>query len=314
MTSITLASPEPARIVTAEPETAADRPWTLERLWEAERAVSTAPVRGGRLPASLAERFGARLEIPLRSNRPTIVANFVTTLDGVVALDPNGATGGREISGGYEPDRFVMGLLRATADAVLVGAGTVRASRTHAWTPASVHPPSVEAFAAWRRALRLTTTPTTVILSASGRLDADEIGSDPEQPVLVVTTGAGAGRLATLAEGGQVDVVAVGDGEQVPIAALGALLHERGFRLVLSEAGPTLFGELIAARTVDELFLTVAPRLVGRSEGARRLGLVEGVGFTPDVVPSARLWSVSRCDGYLFLRYDLTGDDRKGAS
>ena len=69
------------------------------------------------------------------------IVNFVSTFDGVVALDRVGASGGREISGGFEPDRFVMGLLRASADAVLVGAGTVRASGTRAWTPGRVHPP-----------------------------------------------------------------------------------------------------------------------------------------------------------------------------
>ncbi len=309
---MTLIAPVPPAISPAPPVAAPDRRWPIELLWEAEPARLGVTIRGGPLPDDLRPRFGASLEIPLHPDRPTVVANFVATVDGVVALDRAGATGGREISGGFEPDRFLMGLLRATADAVLVGAGTFRASRTHTWTPASVHPPSAGAFAAWRRDLRLAKAPTTVIVSASGRLDAEEIGSDPEQPVLVVTTCSGAGRLATLAERGHVDVVAVGDDEQVPIAALVALLHERGFRLVLSEAGPTLFGELIAARTVDELFLTIAPRLVGRSERARRLGLVEGAGFQPDLVPWARLRSVSRSDGFLFLRYDLAGADRKG--
>lgn len=75
----------------------------------------------------------------LRNDRPTVIANFVSTVDGVVAFDVIGSSGGGEISGFFAADRFVMGLLRAMADVVLVGAGTVRAAPTHEWTPRHVH-------------------------------------------------------------------------------------------------------------------------------------------------------------------------------
>ena len=112
--------------------------------------ASDGRARGGALPPALARRYGSDLTIGLRSDGPTIVANFVTTLDGVVAFDTMGRTGGREVSGGFAPDRFLMGLLRATADAVLVGAGTVRSGAHHVWTPDHVHPPSTAAYATWR--------------------------------------------------------------------------------------------------------------------------------------------------------------------
>ena len=102
-------------------------------------------------------------------DRPTVIANFVSTLDGVVAFDTEGASGGGEISGFFEPDRFVMGLLRAMADVVLVGAGTVRAAPTHEWTARHVQRASADAFALWRRRLGITTAqPTTVVVTASG--------------------------------------------------------------------------------------------------------------------------------------------------
>ncbi len=313
MTPISLAPPanSPALRITSP-----DGRWPIESLWEAEPPPTDVVVRGGILPAELRARFGARLEIPLRPDRPTIAVNFVSTLDGVVALDRDGATGGREISGGFEPDRFLMGLLRATADAVLVGAGTVRASRTHAWTPGQAHPASAASYAGWRRALGLAETgPTTVMVSASGELDPTHLGlADPDLSVIVVTTSAGARRLRDLPRRHHVEVVAVADAERVPIEALLDLLRERGFGLVLSEGGPTLFGELLAARAVDELFLTVAPQVAGRSERAGRLGLVEGVGFPSDHAPWARLRSVMRSQDHLFLRYDLTSPDRKGVS
>jgi riboflavin biosynthesis pyrimidine reductase len=266
------------------------------------------------LPAELGARYGAPLSIPLRADRPTIVANFVSTLDGVVALDRIGGSGGREISGGFEPDRFVMGLLRATSDAVLVGAGTVRASRTNGWTPSDVHPASASAFAAWRRELGLVAAaPTTVIVTASGALEARHIPSDPATPVILATTGSGARRLRSQPLAPHVEIAALSDGDSIPIGRLVALLDQCGFRLVVSEGGPSLFGELLAARVVDEVFLTVAPQLAGRSMASERLGLVEHVALTP-AAPWGRLQSVMRCNDHLFLRYLLSDPHREDLS
>ncbi|HEV8637557.1 MAG TPA: dihydrofolate reductase family protein [Chloroflexota bacterium] len=288
-------------------------PWPIELLWQAEFA-SDSPVRGGGLPADLRERFAARLAIPLRRDRPTVVANFVSTLDGVVAPDRHGATGGGEISGGFEPDRFLMGLLRATADAVLLGAGTVRASHSKVWTPGGVHPPSAASFAEWRRLLGLSVGgPATVIVSGSGSLDVARLGADAGVPVLIVTTTRGARRLRGAPRPDHVEIVSVADGPPLAIETVLGILLKLGYRLVLSEAGPTLFGELLEARAVDQLFLTVAPQLAGRSGGNDRLGLVEGVGFPPALAPWARLLSVSRSADHLFLRYDLR-PDRRGVS
>src|SRR5207342_348497 len=72
--------------------------------------------RGGALPLDLARRYAADLSVALRDDRPTIISNFVSTIDGVVAFDTHGRTGGREVSGASEPDRFLMGLVRATSD------------------------------------------------------------------------------------------------------------------------------------------------------------------------------------------------------
>jgi hypothetical protein len=80
--------------------------------------------------AEIFGRFEGELTVELRPDRPTIVANFVSTIDGAVALGPGEPNaGGGEISGFSEADRFMMSLLRALADVVIVGAGTVRAGR-----------------------------------------------------------------------------------------------------------------------------------------------------------------------------------------
>lgn len=287
-----------------------DPRWPVELLWQSGSGLSVSEGRGGVLPAPLAARYAAPLSIPLRTDRPAIVANFVSTLDGVVALDRIGATGGREISGGSEPDRFVMGLLRATGDAVLVGAGTVRASRTHGWTPAHAHAASLPWFAEWRRELGLTTSPATVIVSASGSLQPDQIPSDTKAPVIVVTTAAGARRLGRALRADRVEVAPISDGESIPVGTLVAFLDARGYRLVVSEGGPALFAQLLESRVVDEVFLTLAPQLAGRSQQAARLSLVEGVSLAP-AAAWGRLRSVMRSGDHLFLRYQLSQPDRE---
>ncbi len=293
------------------PSTSPSSPWPIAPLWEA--ADPTSPgveTRGGILPDELAARHAAPLSIRLRADRPTLVANFVSTLDGVVALDRHGGSGGREISGGFEPDRFLMGLLRSTADAVLVGAGTVRASGSRGWTPAHVHRPSADGFARWRVELGLEPTPATIIVTASGRLEPDALPSDPATPVIVATTSAGARRLAARPRPAHIRIADLGDHDSIPAAALVDDLAARGYRLVVTEGGPHLFARLVAAGCVDELFLTLAPQLVGRSPEATRLSLVDGLALPP-AVRWGRPLRIMRAADHLFLRYQLSTPERE---
>ena len=238
--------------------------WRIEPLDDAAGRL-TGRARGGALPPALTQRYGSDLTIGLRSDGPTIVANFVTTLDGVVAFDTMGRTGGREVSGGFTPDRFLMGLLRATADAVLVGAGTVRSGAHHVWTPDHVHPPSTAAYATWRTRdsdLRRRSRPRSWSPPAGRSTLAIRACAAPDVPVLVVTTGAGARHLGPMGLPPTVEVVVVeGRGRQeFDVPSLRSLLVDRHLDLVVREGGPTLFGSLIGAGLVDELFLTVAPQ------------------------------------------------------
>ena len=99
---------------------------------------------------------------------------------------------GHIISGGSEADRFVMGLLRACADVVLLGAGTFRKAAGHLWHAESIHPAAAPHFAELRRRLGLRPQPPLVVVTATGEID-------PSQPALrdslIVTTAAGEARL-----------------------------------------------------------------------------------------------------------------------
>src|SRR5436309_5353669 len=133
---------------------------TLELLHEAKHA-SAFP-----LPAALRAAYGGDLGF----QRPRVFANFVSSVDGVVALHERAESGGI-ISGHDEGDRFVMGLLRACAEGVLVGAGTFRKSGPHLWYPERIFPEAAEVWAGLRRDLGLAEHPRLVLLTASGDID-----------------------------------------------------------------------------------------------------------------------------------------------
>jgi riboflavin biosynthesis pyrimidine reductase len=72
--------------------------------------------------------------------------------------------------------------------------------------------------------------------------------------------------------------------------------------VVLTEGGPSLVGQLVRERLVDELFLTTSPRLFGRKGNDGRKSLIEGVDLAGQ---SLQLLSVRRHESHLFLRYAL---------
>jgi riboflavin biosynthesis pyrimidine reductase len=260
-------------------------------------------VRGDGMPSELEHRYGGELLIPLHSDRPTVIANFVSTIDGIVAFGGGELTGGGLISGFHEPDRFVMGLLRALADVVVVGAGTLRGSTEHRWVAEHIHPASAAAFARWRAEMALPARPTTIIVTASGDIPVEHNGlNDPTIPVVIATTPAGAERLRDAPFGDHVSIQPIGADDHVSGDDLVALSTRLGARLVLTEGGPHLLGGLVASDLLDELFLTIAPQLVGRGS-AERLGLVEGIELSPGDARWDHLESVRRSGDHLFLRY-----------
>ncbi len=249
------------------------------------------------LPAGLAETYGG----PLGFSEPRLYANFVASLDGVVAI-PDEIHSNRMISAQSEADRFVMGLLRACADAVLVGAGTMLASPRTLWTAEHAYPPAARLYAELRRGRRRSPRPTLAVLSGSGSVDPRHPAL--EEGALVLTSERGAARLR-----GRVPraatILAVGAEAPVnPVAAVDAL-RRRGHELILSEGGPTAFGALVAAGLVDELFLTTSPLLAGRSPRSLRPALVERAEFLPATTVEAKLLTLRRAGSHLFARYQL---------
>jgi riboflavin biosynthesis pyrimidine reductase len=248
------------------------------------------------VPDQLAALYGGAIGL----DEPCVVANFVESLDGVVAV-PRLPRSHAVIGDESEADRFVLALVRACADAVVVGSGTLLASPKGTWRIDRAYPPAAKALAELRTRRGRPEQPLVVVVTTGASLD-------PAHPVLesgalVLTTDAAAPRVRASIPG-TAEVVAVNDAETVDLARALDVLRDRGCSVVLTEAGPSLFGSLVASRLVDELFLTVSSVLAGRGDTAR-LGLVEGVELIPQTRVAGRLRSVRTHGSHLFLRYDL---------
>ena len=254
------------------------------------------------LPAALLAFYGP-LRMASRPGRPHVFANFVASLDGIVAVDPPRGSGA-EISGGNAHDRAVMGLLRAVADGVVVGAGNLRAEGDHIWTAERICPELAGPYARLRSALGKGPAPLQVVVSGSGNVDLSRAVFSGAAPSLVISTAAGAERLRAKRSTVRVAVAEPGAGWISLAAVLEAAKLGPG-ALVLVESGPSSTTRFLAEGAVDELFLTRAPILVGRAVEPATLALVEGRFFRPGAL-SGRLLSARRSGDYLFLRYTIS--------
>lgn len=221
--------------------------------------------------------------------RPWVALNMVSTLDGRVTL------GGRAGPIGNEADRVLFHELRARAGAVLVGAGTARvehygrivrdparrAEREHAGMPPDA---------------------LACIVTRSLALPVDEVPllADPESSVVIMTTSVG-GELEGV--GARVEYMRSAGPDPDLLAMLRDLRARHGVRFLLCEGGPTLNSALLHRGLVDELFVSIAPKLVG---GPDPLTLVAG----PTLADAAELelrWLLE-ADHNLFARYAVRRD------
>jgi riboflavin biosynthesis pyrimidine reductase len=262
----------------------------LELLYESPAAPLT------ELTAPLVRLYGGGLGLAA----PTVFTNFVTSLDGSVAL-PEIPKSNRLIGAGSEADRFVMGLLRALADVVVIGSATLRGSPTGTWSPAGPHPASASLFAELRQLRGQPERPELAILTGSGAIDVRHPAL--AERALLLTSTHGEARLRDRIPKTTELIPLTANAHIDPRVALAAL-RERGHQLILFEAGPHTFGAFAAAGLMDELFLTVSPLITGGS-AQTRLSLVEGVEPDRDGLVRGELLSLRRHRDHLFLRYGL---------
>ena len=212
-------------------------------------------------------------------DRPFLYLNFVASADGRASFQ--GHTGGL----GSAADTLMLTELRAAAEAVLVGSGTIRAEGYGRLVR------NAERIAR-RRAAGMADTPTAVLISRSFDIPwGAQLFEAADQPVIVYTGVSGEPPEVAA----PVEVVRMDDPH--PHAVM-ADVRARGVRSLLCEGGPTLTSGLFGAGVVDELFLTISPLLTGEDAAPR---IVEGHGL-PEPAALALEW-VLRHDDELYLRY-----------
>ncbi|MGW4365788.1 pyrimidine reductase family protein [Nocardia takedensis] len=185
---------------------------------------------------------------------PWIRVNFVSSVDGAMT---DGSTVGALAT---PSDKTVFTVLRHLADAILVGAGTVRAENYGgAGGDARVR--------SWRTARGLAAVPPVVIVSATARIEptARVVAGASRKPIVITSSVAESDRIAGLRDAG-VEVVRCA-GDTIGGTDIRAVLAERGMMRVLCEGGPALLGQLLDDDVVDELCLTTAPVAVGGPAG-----------------------------------------------
>jgi 5-amino-6-(5-phosphoribosylamino)uracil reductase len=228
------------------------------------------------------------------TSRPRILINFAVSLDGKINPVPGRRVGRFVMSRGKEDWRR-MRVLRERADAILIGAENLRVD-----DPALALDPDERD----RRRAAGQALPARIVVTRRGegiRPDAkifDRLTGGPayvvHAAVMPAATRAVLGRVAQLVELGE---------ELVPTEALLGWMHgPLGARTVMCEGGGVLVADMFAAHAVDEMYLTVVPRILG---GTAAPTLAAGPGFGPDEIPDAKLVSVEQVGDELYLRYEF---------
>ena len=219
----------------------------------------------------------------------------------VASLDGKTTVGGKAGSIGSSVDRTLMRTLRARADAAMVGAGTLRAEKLTLAVP--------ENLAKERVSRGLEPQPLAVIATATGDVPLPEnlLSFSPDNLLVLVSPDVPEERLAALSLHASVEAVSRAPGANSGLdvnTALEVLKGRYAVEVLLVEGGPALNHALISARLADELYLTVAPKLLG-GKSPDALAALEGPILGSQKRPKPKLISVHLCGQELFLRYGL---------
>ncbi len=225
----------------------------------------------------------------------------------VASLDGKASVGGKAGAIGSQTDRTLMRSLRARADAVMIGAGTLRAEKLRLDVP--------EELAKARASRGLEPQPLAVLVTTSGDvpLGANLVGSSPDNVLIVTSPEIPKERLASLSSHVLVEIVTkematAGEDTGLDLGrALEALKGRYGVGVLLVEGGPILNHSLVSSGLADELFLTLAPKVFG-GEASEGLTVVEGPLLRPRGI-APKLVSVHLFDDELFLRYALRSEE-----
>ncbi len=259
-----------------------------------------------KLPEAFRLAYGGDWLFDAPTDRPYTYSNFVQSRDGRISFAMPGQSSGGEVSNFNFHDQWMMGLLRTRADAVIVGDVTLKIEPDHIWTHQYICP-SETAFDDLRSSFGLAPNPLQTFLSLEGEFDPSlPVFARADLQVVIFTTARGRERAKNL-EGvaAKVDLPEVGTDRVDLRRVVQVLHHDYQVKTLLCEGGPRVYGSFVAAKLIDEEFLTLSPVVIGQNSECGRPGLIEGVAFTPENAPRSKPVSLKRAGDYLFLRSKL---------
>jgi riboflavin-specific deaminase-like protein len=226
--------------------------------------------------------------------RPRVLVNFASSIDGKISVAPALRKGAFTMSRHHDDPRR-MRLIRAMADAILIGSGNLRADDPDLAIDSKERLRRRDAKE--REPMRMVVTTNGEGIRAQQKMFDSALGG-PSFVLHAETMPAEAReRLAPVAT-----LVTLGQRAVDVPRMLRWMADGMGIRTLLCEGGGVLCAELLAARAVDELFVTMVPRILG---GSTAPTLAEGPGFLADEIPDATLGAIDRVGDELFLRYDF---------
>ena len=226
--------------------------------------------------------------------------------DGRISFNEPGHFGGGDVSGGNAHDTWLMAMLRARADAIMVGDNTLRLEPSHIWSHQFIFPGTAEPVAKLRQAEERAHYPLQVFLSIDGDINWDaHLFSLSDFHVIVATTRRGEQKIkANLRSAGKVDVISQ-DRDIVDIGELRDTLNrDFGVNSLLIEGDRVPTALPWRNQVIDEEFLTLSPIVVGndRANDKQRPGLLEGIAYAPGGAAKMVPISLRRNGDYLFVR------------
>ena len=255
------------------------------------------------LPPEFQDVYGGDWQYQVPANRPYVYSNFVQSRDGRISFSLPDQSSGAEVSGFNLHDKWLMGLLRARADAVIVGDNTLNIEPDHIWTHQYICPKET-AFSSLRASENLAPAPLQTLLSLEGNFNPSlPVFARDDLNIVIFTTARGRENAKNL-EGvaAKVDLPDVGT-ETVNLMRVMQVLHsDYKVKTLLCEGGPRVYGSMIAAKLVDEEFLALSSIVIGQDASRSRPGLIEGAAFTPENAPRSIPISLKRAGDFLFLR------------
>jgi riboflavin biosynthesis pyrimidine reductase len=255
------------------------------------------------LPEAFRQLYPGDWHTPTITGRPYVYTNFAQSRDGRISYNEPGASSGGDVTDFNAHDRWLMGLLRVRADAVMSGDATINQETEHLWTAEFMCPYDSAAFAELRAAEGYAPIPILVVVSMDGKVNFDALCfRQPDAHVVLATTSRGAANVHGVECDARIDVHDLGEAS-VDLARLNQILYsDYGVRNLLCEGGARLFGSMLAAKQVDEEFVTFCPNFIGRSNDKFRPSYTEGVAWMPGKAPYSHPFNLHRAGDFLYMR------------